>query len=734
MNSENKRKYGGTFPRMHSRSVFWKYIALYMTLMLTTFVLLAIVLGNSYLHMLNRHRESSTLMQAQQAVSTLEVQMDTMHDLALQLSIHSMYRKSYLEETPYHSLLIADSLTRYASYNILSSSFSLLYQESSDIVKVFTSEGLTTDLAIFLSRCQLEYEADVHTFLFVSNEPGRLLECPEGILVAYPIPISSDEPDATLCFYISTSNIERHIFQVSNIEPENYVLTFHRTVVIETESSEKFVSAGDADSWCITVNVPAVSLSSLLRSASELLAFLMLLLLLVAIVFCMAFYCYQPFLRLFEQFDIPIDHTCGKNEFTQLNDAMSYLKLHSSDLSRTISAQNMQLCEYALLFMLHNSSSVYLEAEIFSDVLEFSYPWFFVLTLMPCSNQAITQENIGVLQKNISDIAQDDELIYVVESDPASHLIAVICNMAQSENAEKIESRLRTCLSLIPHRFFLTCGSVTKIRGVSASYLAAKSALEVLVSAQTNVHAATVPDNADILQIISQLVFEIEISDCGQAMAMLERCIDILNSNPSELIRYYQIMQLLSAIQQLCSQIHYELSPAQLSTLLPSNNLQSIHYALLQLIPVLCSYSYQQNNQAFQPTAELVMNYLETHFSEYDLSAQKIADAVGIGINRVYSIIREETGHSYKTALTQLKIRHAKTYLQDNTLSISDIASKLGYGSASYFIKVFKNATGLPPDAYRKKLASDNSFLFASADENRKDEFENDIDTPEDTV
>lgn len=74
MNSENKRKYGGTFPRMHSRSVFWKYIALYMTLMLTTFVLLAIVLGNSYLHMLNRHRESSTLMQAQQAVSTLEVQ------------------------------------------------------------------------------------------------------------------------------------------------------------------------------------------------------------------------------------------------------------------------------------------------------------------------------------------------------------------------------------------------------------------------------------------------------------------------------------------------------------------------------------------------------------------------------------------------------------------------------------------------------------------------------------
>ena len=49
-----------------------------------------------------------------------------------------------------------------------------------------------------------------------------------------------------------------------------------------------------------------------------------------------------------------------------------------------------------------------------------------------------------------------------------------------------------------------------------------------------------------------------------------------------------------------------------------------------------------------------------------------------------------------------MRIQQAKKLLLNTSFSVADIAEKVGYGSASYFIKVFKSAVGLPPDAYRR--------------------------------
>lgn len=113
-----------------------------------------------------------------------------------------------------------------------------------------------------------------------------------------------------------------------------------------------------------------------------------------------------------------------------------------------------------------------------------------------------------------------------------------------------------------------------------------------------------------------------------------------------------------------------------------------------------------RNDQAIQPIGRLIMDYLNEHFCDYDISAQKIAEAIGVGINRTYAIIREQSGHSYKTVLTQLRIQQAKKLLLSSNFSVADIAEKVGYGSASYFIKVFKSSVGLPPDAYRRSACT----------------------------
>ena len=387
---------------------------------------------------------------------------------------------------------------------------------------------------------------------------------------------------------------------------------------------------------------------------------------------------------------------------------MRQMQQRSLSLEQEASSQAQLLREYALLMILSNSNAPNLRDELTKAGVEFLYAYFTVMALMPASGQAITQENMNVLIHNLPDIAESGEALFAVENSRTSHILAIICNTEDAEGAGRIKARLYTFLRQIPRSFLVAVGPTTDLLGISSSFLAAQSSLNEIAAAQTNARSQANPYE-DESQLISQLVSQIECADCQNAMATLKGCMDIIQRNPSELISRYHIMNLSCSVQRLCEQTKYPLSDAQLSMMLPSNHIQSVHYTLLQLIPLLCAHIGQKNEEAIQPTNQLVMNYLNRHFADYDISVQKVAEELGIGINRTYAIIREQTGGSFKTALTQLRIEHAKKLLHDSALSVSDISMQVGYGSASYFIKVFKATVGQPPDAYRRTLVSDSS-------------------------
>lgn len=62
------------------------------------------------------------------------------------------------------------------------------------------------------------------------------------------------------------------------------------------------------------------------------------------------------------------------------------------------------------------------------------------------------------------------------------------------------------------------------------------------------------------------------------------------------------------------------------------------------------------------------------------------------------------TGMLYKDYLAKLRIDHAKILLHEGNLSIAEISQTVGYSSVSYFIKLFKNATGFTPAKYMKNI------------------------------
>ena len=68
-------------------------------------------------------------------------------------------------------------------------------------------------------------------------------------------------------------------------------------------------------------------------------------------------------------------------------------------------------------------------------------------------------------------------------------------------------------------------------------------------------------------------------------------------------------------------------------------------------------------------------------------------------------LFKKSVGVNFVDYLTELRINAAKDLLKDPFLTMSEVASMVGYESANYFTRVFKKNTGITPTEYRRTHA-----------------------------
>jgi two-component system, response regulator YesN len=97
-----------------------------------------------------------------------------------------------------------------------------------------------------------------------------------------------------------------------------------------------------------------------------------------------------------------------------------------------------------------------------------------------------------------------------------------------------------------------------------------------------------------------------------------------------------------------------------------------------------------------------VMDYIEAHLDTVTLQA--IADHVSLHPVYLSKVYKLETAHSISETIYRKKMERASYMLRDKKLKIYEIAARLGYSNAQYFIKVFKDHSGFTPQEYRDRI------------------------------
>jgi len=111
----------------------------------------------------------------------------------------------------------------------------------------------------------------------------------------------------------------------------------------------------------------------------------------------------------------------------------------------------------------------------------------------------------------------------------------------------------------------------------------------------------------------------------------------------------------------------------------------------------------RQPHQSKSPALIDVVANLVTHKPNLPYTVASISAAARITPNHFSASFHRWTGQSFLAFLNERRIDASKELLRDLSLSISEVAQRVGYDAANYFARRFKKTTGQSPRKWRNR-------------------------------
>lgn len=171
----------------------------------------------------------------------------------------------------------------------------------------------------------------------------------------------------------------------------------------------------------------------------------------------------------------------------------------------------------------------------------------------------------------------------------------------------------------------------------------------------------------------------------------MQQLIEPLYTGTLQLTLITQKDRIISLVQEICTLC---------------KDIQKNKYLLTaMLFQLLALYEHKglicQGKAPVPSPVHAAISYMERNLSEH-IDLQGIAAAVGMSPKYFCTYFKKQSGSTPITYLTTLRIRRACILLKDPTLSVLQVASDCGFDNVSFFIRRFKEHTGLTPGQYRK--------------------------------
>ncbi|MEL6846777.1 MAG: helix-turn-helix transcriptional regulator, partial [Bacteroidota bacterium] len=97
------------------------------------------------------------------------------------------------------------------------------------------------------------------------------------------------------------------------------------------------------------------------------------------------------------------------------------------------------------------------------------------------------------------------------------------------------------------------------------------------------------------------------------------------------------------------------------------------------------------------PFFQRLHSAVEAHLEDEAFGVAELAEEMHMSRSTLLRRVKSASGQSVALYIRQLRLKHAKAMLKDSSLTVSEIAYKVGFSSSSYFTKCFREEYGYPP-------------------------------------
>jgi AraC-like DNA-binding protein len=106
---------------------------------------------------------------------------------------------------------------------------------------------------------------------------------------------------------------------------------------------------------------------------------------------------------------------------------------------------------------------------------------------------------------------------------------------------------------------------------------------------------------------------------------------------------------------------------------------------------------YKNNN------AKIIVDLIGENYALSDISVDWMYQKTKISKREIASIFKVHFNISFKEYLNLIRLTESKRLLKETTLSVSEIAYKVGYNNVTHFNRVFKEKNGISPTEFREE-------------------------------
>jgi two-component system response regulator YesN len=103
----------------------------------------------------------------------------------------------------------------------------------------------------------------------------------------------------------------------------------------------------------------------------------------------------------------------------------------------------------------------------------------------------------------------------------------------------------------------------------------------------------------------------------------------------------------------------------------------------------------------YSPVIGAVLTYINNNYGS-DISLASLSVQFNMSKSYLCKLFKNKTGENVNDYIQKIRIGKAKKLLAQGDLIVNEIASRVGYENTSYFIKIFKQNTGMTPYDYKK--------------------------------